>query len=274
MVVNPCFKFDWIDNYWEQAARDHAYSTVRAQMLKHQRAKPDVGALNVLVPAERAAQALGSGFARILTGGSAITRASSLLANPAYNPYATEEPALPFNPFNSTQSQNTVQDPMIAVESELARWVSKGTVPAQKMGSIELVQFWRLHRFEFPLLYRIAMDVLPVQASSVSSERAFSSSKLTCTRERNLISPENLERLQFLKHALHRQPVSGATGLATQPLDFMAHITHPAVEGETETEPNVDTADSESDPGSGNESDIEYESDYIDAISAGITRCL
>ncbi|KAG9074444.1 hypothetical protein FS749_014000 [Ceratobasidium sp. UAMH 11750] len=103
-----------------------------------------------------------------------------------------------------------------------------------------------MRRFEFPLLYRIAMDVLPAQASSVSSERAFSSGKLTCTRERNLISPENLERLQFLKHALHRHSTS--TGLDTQPLDFMAHVTHPSPDTDTESE-------------SGNKSDTGYESD-------------
>lgn len=65
------------------------------------------------------------------------------------------------------------------------------------------------------------MSVLPVQASSVSSERAFSSSKMTCTRERNSISAENMEALQVLKHALHRRR-SGEGNHQT--LDFMAHV--------------------------------------------------
>lgn len=55
------------------------------------------------------------------------------------------------------------------------------------------------------LLYRIAMDVLPVQASSVSSERVFSSSKMTCTAERNRLSVQTMEALQVLKHALDQR---------------------------------------------------------------------
>ncbi|CAE6468786.1 unnamed protein product [Rhizoctonia solani] len=71
------------------------------------------------------------------------------------------------------------------------------------------------------------MNVLPVQASSVSSERAFSSAKLTCTRERNNISAEHMEYLQVLKHSLHRRQSNHNN---SQTLDFMAHIVNPAGE--------------------------------------------
>jgi hypothetical protein len=43
------------------------------------------------------------------------------------------------------------------------------------------------------------MDVLPAQASSVPSERVFSSSKETCTARRASLSPPVLEALQVLK---------------------------------------------------------------------------
>ena len=43
------------------------------------------------------------------------------------------------------------------------------------------------------------MDVLPAQASSVPSERIFSSSKETCTLRRSNLSPTMLEALQVLK---------------------------------------------------------------------------
>ncbi|KIJ91783.1 hypothetical protein K443DRAFT_114565 [Laccaria amethystina LaAM-08-1] len=48
-------------------------------------------------------------------------------------------------------------------------------------------------------MYCIVLDVLPVQASSVLSERMFSSSKETDTLRRNNLSPEIMERLQILK---------------------------------------------------------------------------
>jgi hypothetical protein len=42
----------------------------------------------------------------------------------------------------------------------------------------------------FPLLFRVAMDVLPAQASTVPSERVFSSSKETCTARRASLSTD------------------------------------------------------------------------------------
>ena len=56
----------------------------------------------------------------------------------------------------------------------------------------------------------LAMDVLPAQASSVSSERVFSSSKLTCTRARNKMAAPTVESLQLIKYYLqhHQPPIS------------------------------------------------------------------
>lgn len=60
----------------------------------------------------------------------------------------------------------------------------------------------------YPLLFRIALDVLPVQASSVSSERVFSSSKETCTKRRNRLSPVLVEALQHLKFLFRQQDLA------------------------------------------------------------------
>ena len=51
----------------------------------------------------------------------------------------------------------------------------------------------------FPILYAIAMDYLPIQASSVPCERAFSSCAETDTKRRNRLSPALIEALQVLK---------------------------------------------------------------------------
>lgn len=48
----------------------------------------------------------------------------------------------------------------------------------------------------------MAMDVLPIQASSVPCERVFSSSKETITPRRNRISAELMESLQLLKFSV------------------------------------------------------------------------
>lgn len=50
----------------------------------------------------------------------------------------------------------------------------------------------------------MSLDFLPIQASSVPSERVFSSSAETDTKKRNRISPVLMEALQMLKFALKR----------------------------------------------------------------------
>ncbi|KIJ95227.1 hypothetical protein K443DRAFT_25547, partial [Laccaria amethystina LaAM-08-1] len=54
-----------------------------------------------------------------------------------------------------------------------------------------------------PLLYAAAMDVLPMQASSVPCERVFSSSKETDTLRRSQLSLETMEMFQVLKFQYH-----------------------------------------------------------------------
>ena len=54
----------------------------------------------------------------------------------------------------------------------------------------------------------MAMDYLPIQASSVPCERVFSSSAETDTRRRNRISPPLMEALQMLKFYLKKERLS------------------------------------------------------------------
>lgn len=67
--------------------------------------------------------------------------------------------------------------------------------------SRELTVTKQLHEDTFPTLFRIALDVLPVQASAVPSERVFSASKETDTDRRSNTEVELMEMLQVLKYA-------------------------------------------------------------------------
>jgi len=57
------------------------------------------------------------------------------------------------------------------------------------------------------------MDYLPIQASSVPSERVFSSSAETDTKKRNRISPDLMEALQILKFAYKKDRLNFTSGL-------------------------------------------------------------
>lgn len=69
------------------------------------------------------------------------------------------------------------------------------------------------HRNQYPTIFKLAMDILPIQGSAVPCEWVFSSAKQTMTDRRNNISPELMEALQVLKYSVKRG----------HPLDFTSH---------------------------------------------------
>ncbi len=68
----------------------------------------------------------------------------------------------------------------------------------------------------FPTLFAIAMDYIPVQASSVPCERVFSSSAETDTKKRNCINSMLMEALQTLKFHLKKECLNFMVGWMTE----------------------------------------------------------
>jgi hypothetical protein len=64
---------------------------------------------------------------------------------------------------------------------------------------IDPLQWWNIHKDQFPVLYEIAMEHLQIPASSTSSERAFSQMGRLITKQRNRLDPKNASMLHFLK---------------------------------------------------------------------------
>jgi hypothetical protein len=92
--------------------------------------------------------------------------------------------------------------------------------PLSKPGT-NLLQFWSMSDSTFPTIYSIAMDYLPIQASSVPSERVFSSSAETDTHKRNHIHPLLMEALQMLKFGLKKSRLDFMTGWAVNEASMM-----------------------------------------------------
>ena len=72
----------------------------------------------------------------------------------------------------------------------------------------------------YPLLFRLTMDALPTQATSVPCERVFSSSKETCTLHRSQLDPTTIEMLQVLKHLYQRERLNFTTGILAVEADY------------------------------------------------------
>ena len=59
----------------------------------------------------------------------------------------------------------------------------------------------QINQHLYPTLARIALDVLPSQASSVPCERLFSNGKLIATDHRARLGSDRFEELQIVKSA-------------------------------------------------------------------------
>jgi hAT family C-terminal dimerisation region len=81
----------------------------------------------------------------------------------------------------------------------------------------------QINRSKFPTLFAIAMDYLPIQASSVPCKCVFSSAKETDTVKHNQIHPMLMEALQMLKFPLKkdRQSISFTDGWKTAKVEMM-----------------------------------------------------
>lgn len=73
----------------------------------------------------------------------------------------------------------------------------------------------QISRHEYPKLFRVAMNYLPIQASSVPCEHVFSSAGETDTKRRNRISPVLMEALQILKFIYKKDRLNFTAGFKT-----------------------------------------------------------
>ena len=59
--------------------------------------------------------------------------------------------------------------------------------------SFQIIKWWQEHQKSFPILARIAKDILAVPASSVASESAFSAGRRVLDEKRSRLTPESIQ---------------------------------------------------------------------------------
>lgn len=71
----------------------------------------------------------------------------------------------------------------------------------------KVLEWWKAHQAEFPLLADLAKTYLCIPGTSVPSERVFSTAGDIVRSERSLLSSEHVDQLIFLKKNLSRSTI-------------------------------------------------------------------
>ena len=89
------------------------------------------------------------------------------------------------------------QQAEVSLEKEFEDYMKEGST-----GTINPLVWWKCHAQKFPLLAELARTYLAVPATSVPSERAFSTTGMTVTKQRAALDSETVDALVFLNKNL------------------------------------------------------------------------
>ena len=73
--------------------------------------------------------------------------------------------------------------------------------------SNDILQWWKIHCYDFPTLAKLARHVLAIPASSAPSERAFSICGRILEERRSMLKPTAVNNLLFL-HSCAKNPIA------------------------------------------------------------------
>jgi hypothetical protein len=99
---------------------------------------------------------------------------------------------------NSNQNDNDITN------REFNSYLLLPRVPSE----IDILQWWASRKSDYPILAKLARKYLSIPATSVPSERLFSSAGLTITEKRTCLNSQFVESILLLKSALKLWPIS------------------------------------------------------------------
>ncbi|KDQ54070.1 hypothetical protein JAAARDRAFT_135955, partial [Jaapia argillacea MUCL 33604] len=235
MLINPSYKMEWVSTHWTSEDAIQAKEWLRGAMLSYQHEKRKLSTapalhrkntmpiLNIVDRALRA-QAHGAdhldGLLHVQRCSSSVATASSSHSNtPAPDPSPMSTPHEMTDAEKAAQEAEELASDLRVVDEELRRYLEHGTLQGAER-DISLVKFWESKVFIYPLLYRVALDVLPVQASAVPCERIFSSARETTTVRQNKLNPALLKVLQILKFLYKQERLDFTSDWIANPDDY------------------------------------------------------
>ncbi|KAG8978537.1 hypothetical protein FRB93_011038 [Tulasnella sp. JGI-2019a] len=141
-------------------------------------------------------------------------------------------PGSPTHPTNAsrTEAELDEEDQQI-VTAELSAYIAN-MVLRKGETTEQILSYWMDNQVHFPLLASIALDVLPVQASSIPCERVFTSNKETTTMHCANLSPSLMSALQELKFQYKQDWLNFVSHLTAKCKDFEADKITPEVVNE------------------------------------------
>ncbi|KIJ23090.1 hypothetical protein M422DRAFT_81167, partial [Sphaerobolus stellatus SS14] len=86
-------------------------------------------------------------------------------------------------------------------KKDFVHWMEHDEIVPEKM---DIVTWWGLNSQRYPTWAALALDHLPIMASSVSSEWAFSAAGITISKRRNRLKGDIVEALQVLKCVIRK----------------------------------------------------------------------
>nr|GEZ63474.1 zinc finger BED domain-containing protein RICESLEEPER 2 [Tanacetum cinerariifolium] len=111
--------------------------------------------------------------------------------------------------------------------SEYERYVNSDFVTLldnNAFATFDLLGFWKANESMFPVLSRMAMDIISVQANSIASEFAFSTSGRVLSIGRTRLTPTSLEMCMCLKDHLDAKERKQHKSGLENPIDFEEEI--------------------------------------------------
>ena len=109
----------------------------------------------------------------------------------------------------------STQRKKVKTVSELDLFQTRPIYP-QDLNVPNPIEWWNRHQLEYPVLYRMALDLFSIPGMSAECERVFSQTKKMITDERNRLAPKVIEADQLQKHWLMR----GVSSVVMNPCDM------------------------------------------------------